>query len=530
MSNFKLRHYQEQAFNAVIDAIVNKKINPLVESAAGTGKSVMIASVIAYMFKKYPNIRILCLADKKELVDQNCRKLLDYAGIHAGVHCAGLGKKDYYNRVIFASIGSIADKRKLKKLGTRHLILVDEPHTIPDDKGSMYRRAIDHFKNVYPTVKIAGYTATPYRLKTGRLDEGEDKVFDQTVFTYSIKEGVADGYLCPLISKRSLNSIDLTRARKNSSGEINIDSIANEVDSILDEAINEFVALGEDRNKWIIFTPSIKVCQKVFNELKKRGIPTGMITGDTPDRDKIIKNYKSGKIKALVNVDVLTTGFDVPEIDMIVMLRPTFSTSLYVQMLGRGTRIFLGKDNCLVVDFAGNIRRHGAVDEIVIEPKIKKKKKKKMAEKLCPSCEEFVSINTMTCPTCGFEWERSEEETVRFQAQAEADFGVMSFENRPIERPVKAWEFTIWNNFYKPPSLLITFVKDDFKITKDWLPFEGSQFARNIAVNKWKKLGGYDPAPLSTEEAYRRSSELTLPCSIIEQINGKYINIMDYKK
>ena len=264
-----------------------------------------------------------------------------------------------------AGVQSIA--RRIKDLGAFDLVIVDEAHTIPRSSDTLYGKLFAGLREMNPHVRVIGLTATPYRLDSGRLDQGEDALFGGIAYDIPIGMLVERGHLAPLISKRPGMVFDLkglhTRMGDYIEKELS-DRFAT--DEITRAAVAEIVTLGADRRAWIAFCISVEHAHAVAAEMRKHGITTETVTGATPKdaRARILRDYKAGRIRALTSVGVLTTGFDAPATDLLAFLRPTKSTGLYIQMAGRGMRPSPGKENCLVLDFAGNVARHGPVDAI----------------------------------------------------------------------------------------------------------------------------------------------------------------------
>ena len=199
------------------------------------------------------------------------------------------------------------------------------------------------------------------------LHEGERRLFTDIAYEVSIRDLIDHGYLCPLISKMTNLTLDVggvgSRGGEFIAGQL---QAAVDRESITRAAIDEILAYGEGRRSWLLFCSGVEHATHVALALRDRGVSCATIFGDTPsaERDRIIAAFKRGEIRALASMGVLTTGFNAPAVDLIAMLRPTKSTGLYVQMAGRGTRLAPGKENCLVLDFAGNVARHGPIDAV----------------------------------------------------------------------------------------------------------------------------------------------------------------------
>ncbi len=428
---FEERYYQTEAVDAVFDYWAQGGGNPLVDLATGTGKSYVIASIIRRLLADYPEMRILSLVHVKELVRGNSdefRRLCPEIPI--GINSAGLNRRDTQQQVLFAGIQSVGSNAK--RLGARDLIIVDEAHLIPTSGNGRYRKLMEDLRELTPSMRVLGLTATPFRLDSGRLDEGDDALFDKTVYTYDIGKGIEDGFLSPLISKATSQRLDVSGVGKRG-GEFIAGALedAVNVEAVTSAACDEIVTKGEDRRAWLVFCCGVNHAESVRDALRERGVVAEMVTGQTPNdrRDAIIRAYANGEIKALVNVNVLTTGFNVPHVDMLAMLRPTMSTSLYVQMVGRGTRNAANKDNCLILDFAENVRRHGPVNDVNASTGRKGGKGEgAIPAKECPNCASLVATRVYECPDCGHQWEKPEGP--KHNARSDQDVEIVARQKR----------------------------------------------------------------------------------------------------
>jgi len=393
---YELRGYQQECIDSIVTYCKNNPgLNPIAVLPTGAGKSIIIAKLCERILKMKPGLKILVLAHRKELIEQNAAKVSE--NIDVGIYHAGIGSRDTDNDVVFAGIQSIAGNLdEFKNVG---LVIVDEAHLIPFRSDSRYRRVLEFFDR-----RVIGFTATPYRLDGGLLHCGNDAMFDQIVFDISIREMIDQGYLCSMISKVSniQPDLDSVNIRMGEYVKEQIDDLM--MDPVLvQNSVESIVAYGCDRTKVLIFACGIKhgeILQDLIRNSK-------MVTGDTPkeEREQILLDFKHNKIKYLINVDVLTTGFDEPSIDMLVMLRPTKSTALYVQMVGRGLRIWTNKENCLILDYAQNIREHGPIDKVKINFDVDKGKAKaeEFDYKVCPQCEAVNDIGNDVCYECEYQ-------------------------------------------------------------------------------------------------------------------------------
>lgn len=392
------RPHQIKAVDAV-EAAFRAGINrPLIDSCVGSGKSFMYAELARREIDR--GGRVIIGAHTEELVQQNaeaCRKI----GLPVGINSAGLGERVWRAPVISASIQSVF--RHAQSFGPITLLVIDECHRIPHAESGMYRELHRNLSNP----RLVGGSGTVYRMQGGSLVEGEDAPFDQVVFRYSIVDGINDGYLVPAFSLGATDKVDPTKLRIRN-GEYTGESSDAQMIAACDNHIAQMVAHGwEDRKAWLVFEASTKSAIAMTGRMRQWGIPTGIVLGKTPPgeaaREDQIKAFKAGRLRAMVNVGTLTTGFDDERIDLLVMRRRTQSRGLYEQMAGRGLRciggnidasIVAGKPECSVLDFADNIGLHGPLDFIRI-------KETKQTLTACEECGKRNRSGAMTCWSCG---------------------------------------------------------------------------------------------------------------------------------
>jgi DNA repair protein RadD len=357
----KLRPYQAEALDACLKALAQAQ-HPVLSLPTGSGKSHLIAALC----EQLPG-RILVATHRRELLEQDSAKLdehLDGQAEDWGIYSAGLSRRDDASRIIFGGIGSIYRRMaQLQEAGAFAYIIVDEAHRIPHSSiDSMYGTVF----RACPTAQRIGLTATPYRLDDGLLHEGDGAWFDAMPIHIGIRD-LTPQYLAPLVGVTTAHDIDVSHVRTRM-GEFvlgDLSQAACEEDAVKG-AIDELIELATLRKKWLIFCVDVAHTTTVCYALKERDITAEMVTGDTePDtRRDLLQGFRDGQFRAMVNCQVLTEGFDVADIDCIALLRPSQSKSLVVQCLGRGTRQAPAKDNCLVLDFSGNLERHTPLDEL----------------------------------------------------------------------------------------------------------------------------------------------------------------------
>ena len=396
-----LRNYQQRAIDDLYKWLSIRSGHPCLVLPTGAGKSHIIAALCKDAIQNWPETRILMLTHQKELIEQNAEKLRHvWAGAPMGIYSASVGRKELGEPITFAGIQSI--RKKSAQVGHVDLIIIDECHLVSHKDEGSYRTFIAELASINPYIRVIGLTATPWRLGHGIITD-KPAIFDDLVEPVSIEELIALGFLSPLQSKLTDIKYDLAGVHKRG-GEFIEQELAAVIntDTYNDAVTNEIIKFGHDRKSWLIFCSGIDHATEIANKLSSY-TSAAYITGDTPkgERQRILADFKAGRIQALTNANVLTTGFDAPNIDLIAMLRPTMSPSLYVQMAGRGMRLADDKANCLVLDFAGNVQRHGPITYVQPPSKSNGKGDGEAPVKSCEHCMELVHLSAKVCPACG---------------------------------------------------------------------------------------------------------------------------------
>ena len=527
-----LRLYQSAAIDSVLSYWEQGGGNPLVDMATGLGKSVTIGDLTQRLLTAYPGMRVLMLVHVRELVAQNAKALLSiWPAAPVGIYSAGLGRRDTSQRIIFASVQSVY--RRAKEIGPFDLVLIDEAHLVPSAGEGMYRALLTSLREMRPDLRVAGFTATPFRMDTGRLDDGKDRLFDEIVYSYGIGKGIDDGWLSPLVSKRGATEIDVSSVAKRG-GEFVSGALeaAADNDAITQAAVAEIIQYGADRRSWLAFCAGVKHAHHVRDEFQRQGITCEVISGETHpgERARFIDDFRAGRLRCLTNCNVLTTGFDAPGLDMIALLRPTLSPGLLVQMLGRGTRLADGKTDCLVLDYTGTIRRLGPVDTLTVDRRPGKKAAPDAAKitdvraKECPSCKSMAALNAQTCAFCGHEWTLDK---ARHDAEAD-DVAILSrdLKNQPAEEiAVVTWMGRRHVKAGSPDSLRVTY-SAGLMSYPEWVLLEHGGPGRYRAEKWWAAHGGQMPVPDTVDDALVRWSELSQPAFIGVKKNGKWWDVV----
>ncbi len=449
-----LRQYQLKAVQSTFNYLAeNKGKNPVLVLPTGAGKSICLAAFISSALEWWPGIKILVVTHQKELIEQDARALHNAApDLSIGIYSALLKSKDVSQSVTFASIQSIY---RISVPGLK-FIIIDEAHLINNEAQGMYRKFFERNSGA----RIIGLTATPYRLGQGFLTDGEDSIFDDLIEPVSILELQGMGYLAKLRSKGTFTKLDLTNIKLRG-GEFVERDLQNELDTYTtNEAVCQEIARSADyykRSHILIFCSGVNHAMHVAEILSGMGMKADYITGamKQDEREEKLYSFTHGYTEALCNANLLTTGFDYPDIDMIAMLRPTMSPGLYLQMAGRGLRLKSNGGDCLVLDFAGNVQRHGPV-AFVAPPKKKGEKRDGVQPcKECPECLEIVPVQVSVCPNCGHEFPRNPYTWVLYDGDINGDglekhqpwmWRWMVTESREKHTPMVVCEFRVENS------------------------------------------------------------------------------------
>jgi len=404
----QLRPYQSEASESVWTYLndVHTGKSPLIVLPTGTGKSLVIADLCKQALQKKPTARIVMLTHVKELIEQNYEKLkMIWPLAPAGIYSASIGRKDHKAQILYAGIQSLARAKTI--IGFVDIVIIDEAHLVPKGGDGQYRTVLEQFRRINPHVRVVGLTASPYRLSGGILHKGDGAIFDGISYEAKLLDMIEQGFLSPLSCKKTVTEFDLSNVHKRGGEfiESELQAAVNKRD-VNEQAIAEMIKFGRERHHWILFCAGVKHAETMSDMLNEAGIRASHLNGNhtAMQRDAIISDFKAGRTRAICNTAILTTGFDAPFIDMVCMLRPTMSPGLYVQMVGRGFRKAEGKKDCLVLDFAENISRHGPIDRVTPPPLPGEKGDRAAPVKVCPECHEVVYASTKICPACEHEF------------------------------------------------------------------------------------------------------------------------------
>lgn len=526
----QLRQYQSEAVQAVFDYWATGGGNPLIVIPTGGGKSLIIATIVRRLIENWPSMRIGIVTHTKELIAQNYAELIRiWPEAPAGIYSAGLNRRDTRSKILFCGIQSVA--KKVKQIGALDVLIVDEAHLIPRSSDTLYGRFIEDLKTETPDMRILGATATPFRLDTGRLESGDSAMFDAIAYEANVSDLIRQGYLSPLISKATAASIDVSNVAKRG-GEFIPAALEGAVDQdwITKAAVAETVGYGADRRAWLIFCVSVKHAEHVRDEVRRHGFSCEAVSGDMPaaDRSRVIEAFRRGELRCLTSVSVLTTGFNVPQVDLVSLMRPTLSTGLFIQQVGRAFRLAPGKSNAIVLDFAGNVRRHGPVDIATVGDREKSSNvgTEKVSEgdvraKTCPSCEALVAVAAHECPHCFFTFPIKEKPK---HAPVAEMVPILSTEpTKPVGRHVYKWTPKRHEKPGAPDSVRVLY-HSGLQMLPEWICPEHGGHARRKFETWWLQHGGSSP-PRTVQETIDRWPELTMPQTIFTRPNGRWEEI-----
>ncbi len=540
----RLRDYQRASLDALSAAWARGGADDaapghLIVLPTGAGKALVIAALARETLEENPLARVAIVTHSRELVAQNFSELTrSWPGAPAGIFSAGLRRREAGAQVLVCGIQSVADR--LDTVGPRDLVIVDEAHLIPRAADTRYGRFLAGLRARTPGLRVAGFTATPYRLDSGRLDEGEHRLFSGIAYEADTFTLIRRGFLAPLVSKATLTQLDVSGVGRRGGDYIpgELEAAVNR-DWITRAAVAELAEYGRARRAWLAFCAGLAHAEAVRDAVRAEGYSCESVSGETPrrERDRIVAAFRAGKIRCLTSVGVLGTGFNVPEVDLVALLRPTRSTGLYVQQVGRALRCAPGKADALILDYAGLVRMHGPVDAVTVRsatqglggagaPRAKP----------CPGCGALIALNASTCEACWTEPEADPDAEAPHEAAADDELAILSADpglpgpqpagpapvaeagGQEAARQEAAWHpVTALKLEAAPDGLDLVLGWRDGPAEAAWrvrLRPERSGYEREKAVSWWRGLGGGRDAPMSAAEFLERAALLARPASI----------------
>lgn len=341
----ELRPYQQEAKDAIFEQWDNGVKKTLLVLPTGCGKTVVFAKVTEDCVRQ--GNRVLILAHRGELLDQAADKLMKTTGLGCALEKAESTCQGSWFRVVVGSVQTLMRQKRLDQFPEDFFdtIIIDEAHHCISDS---YQKVLKHF----PDAQILGVTATPDRGDMQNLGQ----FFESLAYEYTLPKAIKEGYLTPIKALTIPLKIDMSSVSVQA-GDFKASDIGTALDPYLEGIAEEMKKYCSDK-KTVVFLPLVKTSQKFRNLLNEHGFQAAEVNGNSQDRSEILADFEAGKYNVLCNSMLLTEGWDCPSVDCIVVLRPTKVRSLYCQMVGRGTRLFPGKDHLLLLDFLWHTERH----------------------------------------------------------------------------------------------------------------------------------------------------------------------------
>lgn len=538
----QLRWYQEEAVQSIYHYFMSNSGNPVIGLPTGSGKTALPNVFIQRVMKEWPNQKFMIVSHVKELIEQAYNNMLVvWPNAPVGIYSAGLGRKDFIHPIIFASIQSAV--RQAMRFGPRDIIFIDEVHMVNQDENSMYQSFLAVMKLLNPKVKFIGLSATLYRMGQGSIID--DGIFTDVIYDMTNMEGfnrlIEEAYLLPLIPLRTKTSLNLEGVGI-SKGDFIVSQLEKNIDinSVTFEALKEAVIHGQDRKSWLIFSSGIDHSEHIAEMLTNFGIDCVAVHSkhNKEHNDRAIQAFKANELQALSSYSKLTTGFDHPNIDLLIDLRPTMSIPLHVQKYGRGTRpVWMPgfdlstlegrrasikaspKQNCLALDYGRNTQRLGFINDPVI-PRKKGEGAGTVPIKLCDHCGAFNHIKVKWCCNCNteFSFEIKITKTSGTHELIKSDLPVI--ESFLVERAFYQKHEKVGSQ----PSLKITY-QCGLRQFSEWQYPQSLKGPGRHNFHSWWRRRTDIPPPSTVEECLKYSPDIRLPKSINVWLNKKYPSI-----
>jgi DNA repair protein RadD len=499
----KLHWYQEEAVRQTWRWLKEKQGNPCIVLPTGAGKTFVMAQMIADAINQ--GKRVIMATHASELLSQLEEKLIGFGlGPRVGMYSAGKDRYETGKAIILGGIQSIYNKTE--SFGNRDLVFVDEAHRInPRSESTQYGQMFQGF----PSARIIGLTATPYRLGSGWICDS-DAWLNEISYEVSVTELIAGGFLCPLRSKW-LNGIDSQALSVSSTGDFAEGEMQDAFMAKLSQIVQDMYSRCKDRRSVIVFAAGVNQAysvQKILYDFFGDAC-CEVVTGETSEADRkdIFDDFRFGGLKYLVNCNCLTEGFDARNVDCVVLQRATISPGLYYQMAGRGLRTHETKRDCLVLDYGENIARHGPID--AIDPGRRKRGKTKALEapvKQCPNCMEAIAIQCKICPHCDYIFQT--EPAIKISDKPSSESILSDGEEKDDLEfvPVKRIDVSLHSKQGSfgdgPRSIKITYYgySTMAPLISQWINCEHEGFARIKAEQWWMKFKTGKPCPANAED------------------------------
>ena len=535
----QLRDYQQAAVDAVLAYWERGGTNPLVEVPTGGGKSAILGELARVIVQECGG-RVVIATHRAELIEQDaaaCRRVWPQAPV--GIYSASLGQRSVKS-ITVCGVQSIAKRAAI--LGRVDVLIVDEAHLISPDGGTQYRRLIEVLKQENPALRVVGLTATPYRLVQGYLTQGREALFSSIVYRCQIPTLIAQGYLSPLVTGAVGAEVDTSSVGRTAGEFVLRDlELAADVASVTERVADDVAAaLASGRTSALLFGVGVGHAGHLRDAMRARGVSCELVVGETDQltRQTIIGRFRRRELQAIASCDVLTTGFDAPCVDVLAVVRPTCSASLWVQMVGRGMRVADGKADCLVLDYGGNIARHGPVDDV----RVKERKGEGGGEAPTKTCKECLAENpagARVCKECDTEFpapeRKANERASSLPVLSTGSIGGKRETTTEHDVGEVAYVRHVKRGGDGPPTLRVDYYAPDVgsstsvprKIASEWVCVEHEGFAGDKAKRWWRANVG-TPTPATVDEAVERlrAGEMRRVLKIRTRPDGDYTRVV----
>jgi DNA repair protein RadD len=541
----KLRSYQIDALNK-IDSDLKKSNEPILLNAiTGSGKTVILVRLVNKYFKN-SNKRFLILMHKQELIKQfydTFHKMSDIPISEVGIDCSSLNSKSINKRVTIATIQTFFNQ--VDRYKYCDLLIIDECHKVEIGNGSQYDTIINKLYEKNTRLRIIGCTSTPHRLGHGyiygKYCSGKN-LFPECNHKITYRELKDAGFLMPLEGKVSIGK-DFNNDLKNvnTTGDYVLDQLGDMMTKQvhLQTAVDAIEKYCKNFKHICVFCCTIEHAKKLQELL---GEECTIVHSQLTDfeRQYNMDQWRDGKKRIITSVNILVEGFDFPPLDCLVMARPTLSTALFLQAVGRVLRISDGKERAFLLDLTGNTEYFGT-DLDNVEVNIPKKvgeliKKERQFEKDCPECGSICHKVCLECPECGYEWPMVEYEEANPPKLKDVQFE----QEPPEEWKIDRIEWKRHKKKDKPDSVRIDYFSNDsvkynswgtmIPLASDWLCFDHGGYATQKAQAWWKKMHVSEiPENVDTAlEILDRGIGLAKPSAVIIQKDGNFKRIVEY--
>ena len=520
--NYLARKYQLDCADAWYEDTKVPGCKPIIAVPTGAGKTVILGILLNRYLNENPHNHVLVLSHTQEILLQDHNALsVFFPDMDIAFYSAGLGYKDV-NQITVAGIQSAF--KNPEQFKWTDLVIIDEVHTVNHKAEGMYRTLLNNMQ-----ATVCGMSATIYRTGHGLLHEGKGVLFNKLSYdltsTDNFNKLVEYDFLCELISVAPDTQLDSSKVRK-SGGDYNVKGLAeaHDKESITEAAINEALEYGRNYKKWLVFAIDISHANHINSYLNRCGIKSAVLHSRMrDDRGDVIDQFKIGKLRAIVSVGMVTTGFNAPNIDLILLLRPTMSAVLHVQMVGRGLRTSPGKRHCLVLDYAGNTARLGPINNVRIPHKKGESKGGGEAPtKTCPECSTITFAASRECESCGYQFEFEIKISTTADDTEIVEKGDKLTNTKWLN--VKQTQYILYKKPGRPDSIQVTYNCGITRI-KEWWTIDHPGYAGYKACHVVKHRGYL--GPLTVNDVLKAAPNLKVPKKLLVDFVPKFPNIVN---